>query len=125
MTEQEQTTNQTQFFSEEILYEKPGEFLPDESSKKIVKKPFLKTLLGKIILGFGAFLVLILVFVLFTLNKPKEQEKEIEEKQTEQKGEETHLQIKLDNLQEQLEEADPTRKELPFPPVNLDIRLDK
>lgn len=111
--------SQTQFAVEEPFFEKPPQEPIDPASIP-PEKP--KTLY--LILGAGAFIVVILILAVINRPQPVEDtEVKITPTPTLQ-PELNPIQQKLQTAIEKLEQANPTTETLPFPPVNMELRID-
>lgn len=115
--------NQTQFSGEEPLLTKP---IKEESDPLKEKTPsFLQTKIGKIaLIGGGIFVIILFLIIFFVMNKKDAPPIVIEDAVVQESTKElSPLQEKVNLLQEQLEEADPTKQALSFPPVDLDLAI--
>lgn len=114
--------DQTQFFMERPLDESPVDFTDPEVLKQNQKK---KRVLG---LGIGAVVaVLVLIIGLASYMQTPAEIIEVEPSPSPTpalSAARTGLLGKLDVLRENLEAADPTKSNLLFPGVDLDIRLE-
>ncbi len=114
--------NQTQFATDEPILEKPV--------KPIIEEPVLPTKKGLpkyLYLVFGGLVFVIVVLVLAVLNKPKNQPNETAEiTPTPTIAQElTPIEQKLGLAKNKLEEANPTTEKYPFPPLNMELRIDE
>ena len=120
--------DQTQFGSEGWLFE-ANKKLPQVDASQISNKPiWWQTKNGRIILiGVAISMMLGLLLIGASLNKSSPQVA-VDEKINETTGELIDLGplgLKTRNLKEQLKLADPTKELDPYPPVRVDLRLDK
>jgi len=120
--------DQTQFGSEGWLFA-ANKKSPKTIDPLIANKPiWWQTKNGRIILiGVAAFMMLSLVLIGASLNRTNQ--KIISDEKVElESGDEIDLGLlglKARNLKEQLKLADPTKELDPYPPVKVDLRLDK
>jgi hypothetical protein len=122
-------TDQTQFISEEPLFEEPPVFLSPQSAAEVTKaqgdqaKKKKKTLF----LAAGALIFFFVIFSLLIVLKKKTPmiTDPVQVQAPEQSQQETTaIQQRLDELQTDFDNSDPTKPDLPFPPISLDISLD-
>lgn len=123
-TKNELSVNQTQFSFEEPFFEDitvpvgPKHEVVEGPSKKSNKKLML-------IIGFVGFLILILgLVVIFSLSKGEQTEQLQEEELIEQKTTTNPFQERITRAREELEDADPTKQDLSYPPIDMELRLD-
>ncbi len=116
--------NQTQFMAEEQIFADNNVMMPDpvvevkeKPSKKSKKK--IAIIVGLVIF----FLLLILLLLLKMKKKPIKQTEDLVKEVVNE--ELTPMQEKIKDLQDDLEVADPSNQNLTFPPVDLELRLDK
>jgi hypothetical protein len=119
-------TDQTQFATDSWLYEANR---PDPAAQSTEPKlPFWKTKQGKpAMIILGATLVFLLILIAAYYLKPRPEaivEEEIDEA-TVAALDLGPLGEKVKLLRQQLKAADPTKEQDPFPPVNLELRLDE
>ena len=123
MKNQPTLLNQTSFSEEEPLLEKPADYDEKLANRKKFFKTKQEKLLKILIFLFSFFLILIIaLYFVFKKPKPVEIEKPTEKVEQVQSLDPLRKRIKV--LSEDLNEADPTKQELPFPPVDLKIRID-
>ncbi len=124
MTEEESVlTNQTQF-----SYEEPFRQVPSVAGEKTTataqspKSRRMMLIVGGVVLFFILIILLVLVGRRPTITKtsPFQQPSEA----TPLPAEANPLRERVERLQTELEDADPTKQSLLFPPVDMDIRLD-
>lgn len=124
MEENSQVVNQTHFSFEEPLFEQPPSIINEE--EKPVETPQLwykkKLILAAIASG---LLLILLLLGLAAYFSPQSQHlrEDLLEVQPSPVPELTPNQIKIKELQTELETADPARQEFPFPPVLMEITL--
>lgn len=113
--------NQTQFSSEEPLFEKPP-LEPLDPNAVQTKKP------KPLFIFLGIFTVVLVGILIFAaLNKPQsvvEEEPELTPTPKVTK-ERSPIEQKLEVAVEKLEKANPTTENFPFPPVNMELRIDE
>lgn len=112
--------NQTHFAYEEPLFEQPPTVPSDEPVKPPVPWYKKKLVLVGIIGG-----VLFLLLLLLILMQPRRQEPE-DSKATPTPSPVANfgpLEARVIELQQELEAADPAKQDLPFPPVNMEMRI--
>jgi hypothetical protein len=124
--------DQTQFITEEPLYERPVQVVPTPvvaeipgATETVPKKSSKKRTL--IIVGLILFLLLIGVILIAALRRgsvPTPTDEVTEAEQEEQEMLDPFRQ-QIKDLQSQLKAVDPTQNSLPFPPVEMDIRLEQ
>lgn len=113
-------TNQTEFSSVEPLFERPPvdpktlEVKPAPKSQKV-----LMAVIGAVIVVF--ILIIILVIV---MSRREMLPDILPEPSATPSTQLDPLRQQVHDLRAELEAADPTKQDLPFPPVNLDIFLD-
>ena len=122
------TDNQTQFSQEGAVLEEQQEELLFEPTAED-GKPFFKTKKGVLmIVGGLAFIFLVLVLVIASIignsnKKPIDQAQE--QPPVQQQSSDDPLQQELNQLKSELEQADPSKRELPFPQIELEINLEQ
>lgn len=128
----DQYGDQTRFITEEPVFEDasapvapvdPHEEMSEVPAGKKNKKKLV--LIG--VIGFVLIVVFVLLLVLFRMSGNGQPQAEPEEEiiQVEDpNGEVNTLLNEVKQLQEELEEADPSSNTLPFPPVDMGLRLD-
>lgn len=121
----DQQINQTQFAFEEPIYEDRNVEMPvekpvenDPTEKKEVKRKQKAFLAIVILLIFVSALIILITNGKETVeeavvNDPEKIEEEL-----------SPLMIRIEKLRVELEEADPTKQDLVFPPVDMELRLD-
>ncbi len=113
--------NQTQFSVDEPILEKPVETINDE--QPVTKKTLPKYLY----FIFAGLVFIIIVLVIAVLNKPTtvvEDEPELTPTPTITK-ELTPIEQKIEVAKDKLEESNPTTEKDPFPPINMELRIDE
>ncbi|MCC6711498.1 MAG: hypothetical protein IT416_04080 [Candidatus Pacebacteria bacterium] len=113
--------NQTQFSVDEPILEKPVETINDE--QPVAKKTLPKYLY----FIFAGLIFIIIVLVIAVLNKPTtvvEDEPELIPTPTIAK-ELTPIEQKIEVAKDKLEESNPTTEKDPFPPINMELRIDE
>ena len=114
--------NQTHFSADEPILEQP---LPVVTEEQVLtqKKPFPKYLY--FVIGMVVFVVAVLVFAV--LNKPKNQGEEVAGVTPTPKPtkELTPIEQKLQVAKTKLELSNPTTEKYPFPPLNMELRIDE
>lgn len=127
MKKNKQTSDQTKFVQENLLYEQEEKRWWQEGKSRI--KPeykFLQTSKGKIVAAAIFMLVVASVGVLFLsfFRKDSPSPNGSQVVVSEQKRKElTDLQSQIIDLREQLQESDPAKQEIPFPQVDMNIRV--
>lgn len=123
MTEQEQRINQTQFSFEEPIFEDQAVYMGETPEEKEVKPKSKRNLIFIGIVGFILFLLLIVVLLFASRNNKTDEVIEDENivVVTKEMG---PLQKRIEDARELLDTADPTKQDLSFPPLDMDIRLD-
>lgn len=109
--------DQTEFVNDISIYEQNNE------AKKV--NPQLQ-LLKKLLIGFFG-LIIFLIIIIIIVGKPKQSTVaplETKSIATDVTPVEDTFTKQLKKLQTQIEEADPVKKELPFPVIDLEIQLD-
>ena len=119
--------DQTQFVAEEPLFEQPVKLTAPHVSKpenSEPKKPSKKRVFMLVTMGLFFFLLLLIVIAaaMRRQTSPLDEGEVIEEEQQEKMIDPFRQRIK--DLGAELKAADPTKDDLPFPPVDMDIRLD-
>lgn len=115
-------TNQTQFSYEEPYRETPT---AHQSDDEVVKKPTSK--LGKLLMIVGGiFAVLLMALVLLGRRPAVTQQSPFQQPVivTPAPQETNPLADRVERLEKELQDADPVKQTLLFPPVELNIRLD-
>jgi len=117
-----ETLNQTQFSSQEPILEKPVKIPTEEDkSKKKKKKPMLIIIF---IIVFIFLLLFILLLASIANNNGKKPVVPEEEVETEIETEVSDPLVKqIKNLELQLDEADPSKKDMPYPAIK-EIGID-
>lgn len=113
--------NQTQFSVDEPILEKPVEAIIEE--QPMAKKPLPKYLY----FVFAGLAFIIIVLVVAVLNKPEtvvEDEPEITPTPTMAK-ELTPIEQKIEVAKDKLGNSNPTTEKDPFPPINMELRIDE
>ncbi len=116
-------TTQAEFLQQGALYEAPDEVLLQTAGTRIKKKSN-----KKLIIIIASIFVVLLILILLLLvkmrsNRPvveDEEEEVIEEVQKEL----SPLAKQLREVKQELDLADPSSKKVPFPQVNMDIRIE-
>ena len=117
--------NQTQFSFEEPIFE-DAQVYADETQPKEVQPPVnnkkKKILIIAGIVGFLFILLLLLLVVVRARKAVTPTDDPV--KQVEETKNDDPIQDRIDDARDLLEEADPTKQDLSFPPVDMDLRLD-
>ena len=118
-------SNQTQFGEEEPLLEKTS--IPVERRRDEVAAPTKKFWQQKkflIVAGLGVFVVL---SALLMFAKPPQQARQLvtDTVEASPRPERSDLQQRIDEVQKDLENADPIKVDLPYPPIETVIYIDK
>lgn len=123
MTEEQVPINQTQFSFEEPIFEDQMVYAEEKPLADPSQKPKKsKKVVIFAIVGFVFFLILVILGIASMGNKTEENtETEPEVVVTKELG---PLQKRIEDARELLDLADPTKQDLSFPPVNMEIRLD-
>lgn len=118
-----QSINQTQFSFEEPIFENQASYSEEKPiDENLDKKKGKKKRL--ILLGIGIFIVLLSLIILLARNGNGMIEEIIEPPMQEVPRELSPLQLRIEDARELLELADPSKQDLAFPPVDLNLRLD-
>ncbi|MCA9369246.1 MAG: hypothetical protein H6773_01755 [Pseudomonadales bacterium] len=119
-------TNQTQFAEEEVLFQNVTTpqmpQVPVENEQAQPKKKKKVLIIGASV--FGVFLLLILVLMIVGRKPQVEQVLEASPSPSPTIVKDNPLRDRVENLQDELTEADPSNQTLVFPPVNMSIQLD-
>jgi hypothetical protein len=118
--EENYNQNQTQFSIEEPILETPQpEIDPTAVQPKKKTKPIVYIIIGVVVL-------LITIIILAALNRPEEvvEELTIEEPTPTLVQELSPIEKKLQVAVDKLEKANPTTEQYPFPPVDMELRID-
>jgi hypothetical protein len=122
MTDQQTNLNQTQFGIEEPILQKPAvDEPPVTEHMPLKKKPRLSKRLW-LVGGLLAVLLIAVIVVWLTAGDGAMVEEEALEPSTQQSL--TPLEQSLEEIKVLLIKANPTTQELPFPPLNLELRID-
>lgn len=119
--------DQTRFATEEPLLEKP---LVVESAVPAGEKPPLPSKKSKLklaLIGVGLFIVLFaIILMIIRFLMPADQRPSTQELEEVEQGAvvKTELERRVEEVRDELRAADPAKQDLPFPPVNMEIRLD-
>lgn len=120
--------DQTQFMAESPLYEEVGlDHAPEKPLSELEIKKRQQKKIMRIIIGSVAFLLVIggiFSFIKFRYGSEEEVSSEIEEVKLDEVivGPFNQRLLELEN---ELELADPNQEELPFPPIDFEISLEK
>lgn len=118
-----QSINQTQFSFEEPIFENQASYSEEKPvDENLDKKKGKKKRL--ILVGIGIFIVLLSLIILLARNGNGMIEEIIEPPMQEVPRELSPLQLRIEDARELLELADPSKQDLAFPPVDLNLRLD-
>lgn len=114
--------DQTQFIAEEPLYEKPVPVAnPQQSEQPSKPKSRLPLFIGA-----GAVVVLLMIIALALAARRQPIAQPGEETSSEQVSPAMGpFKQQLSELNQQLQAADPTKEDLPFPPVDMHITLQE
>jgi flagellar basal body-associated protein FliL len=117
--------NQTEFASQEPIFEDPV-VIETGIDKQPTSKKKSKKMLLVILIAFTAFIFLLLVMIIASQNGDNgiSQQDKKEEEEIEEQIEQDPQQLRLKQLKVDLKNADPAKKELIFPPVDLKLELD-
>lgn len=115
--------NQTQFATDEPILEKPEQPVVEEQTVASVKKKPPKYLYFII----GGIVFILVILILAVLNKPNTQVEEAAEvTPTPTVAQElSPIEQKLEVAKDKLDEANPTTEKYPFPPLNMELRIDE
>ncbi len=119
--------DQTQFAAEEPLFEKPVKIeAPKPVEDPKVELPSKKSMKRAFITGGLLFFILMMVVLLgVALHKPAAPvEEETEFTSEEEQRIMGPFSQRISELESQLELADPSQEDLPFPPVDMEIKID-
>jgi hypothetical protein len=120
--------DQTQFMAESPLYEEVGlDNAPEKPLSELEIKKRQQKKVMRIIIGLVTFLLVIggiFAFIKFRYGSEEEASSEIEEVKLDEVivGPFNQRLLELEN---ELELADPNQEELPFPPIDFEISLEK
>ena len=124
MTETRYNQNQTQFGSDAPIMATPVVIEPPTASKE--KPPFWQKM-PKWLIGLVIVLIVFIVgvwLVALTQRSAPTSEEVVSETETPER-QLTPLEERLETARELLRQANPTVQELPFPPVDTTLRIDK
>lgn len=122
MSEKQEPINQTQFSFEEPIFENEATYSEKPLAEVTDKPKSKKKLFIFVIVGF--FIVVFFLVILLVRNgKPSPEELAAEPASIPMK-ELGPLQQRIQDARDLLNLADPTKQDLTFPPVDLNIRLD-
>ncbi len=117
-------TNQTQFGMEKPLFEEPPSF-EDQSAKKTVETKKKKSPLPFILAGVVIFLIMFMLLGIVLMKKNPSLPIDFSASPSPVVSKEVDAyKVRLDELQHDFLQADPSQSTLPFPPVSLSITLD-
>lgn len=114
--------NQTQFNLEEPLYEDVR--VVEVAKTDVPKQSFFKTKKGVVFIAAGSFLLLMLLLILLMPRRNANTAAEPTPQPAVVLPEKTGFELRIDNLQQELERADPSDTVLPFPAVDMEIELE-
>lgn len=123
----EELTNQTQFASEEPLFQDVSSPLEETEEAQAHQQQLARERkrLTLIVSGVVAFLVLLIVTAAVLMPKHMITKKVVVTSPSPtMTAQESQLQQQLDVVDTNLKNADPSKLDLPFPPVNLSLSLD-
>ncbi len=119
------TDDQTQFGLESPLFTVPRKSKPESelTPEEITRQKRQRLLIG---LGIGLLILLMVLVVVAALMKPRVSKTLTPDASSTPVPHQqlSPLEQKVDTLRKDLRLADPTRQDLPFPPVDLEIQLD-
>lgn len=121
MTEEHYNQNQTQFTADEPLLEQPIQPVVTPTDPAPIKKSPPKWLVPAIV-GVGVITLLIILIALRSrseINLPPESVV-----QPPPARELSPLELRLEEIRLQLRAANPTLQELPFPPLDMQLKID-
>lgn len=123
----EYDTNQTQFSQDQPIFQDvvvPEMQKPPEETGETTKQSSKKKLLIAGIAGFVLLFIVLLVFIV--TRRPMEQTQILEASPSPSPviSADNPLKQRVDNLQTELDAADPADQMLVFPPIDMDIFLD-
>lgn len=115
--------NQTQFSFEEPIFEDPTIYQEEKPVVEEVPKKSRKKLY--LIIGIGAF-ALLLILILFILIRMRGGTQEDDPLRRDPVAPEDlgPLEQRIEESRQLLEDADPTKQDLSYPPINFSLRLD-
>lgn len=115
--------NQTQFSNESLVFEETTKI--PTSEKEMSEVSFIKTKKGILVIAIAVLVFLFLIITTLIILKPKENAVILEEEAQENQImiDSSPLKQKINDLKLQLNQADPTRQSLSFPPVNMNIKI--
>lgn len=120
--------DQTQFSEEEPLFESPESHPKNIQPSVAVTPPANSKHKKMLIIGISiiAIILLIITILALAMGRPKgEVEESITPSPSPAAITESEMQSRITKLRSDLKEADPTKQDLTFPPVDLELRLDK
>ncbi len=121
-------SNQTQFSAEEPLFEEPPSFV-EEKDPALVAAEQKKNARTKKILFIAAAIFIGLIVISVFLMKPQQRRRLLTGKtaetsaQTQARTDE--LKKRLDEVNQDFQAADPSKSDLPIPPVEMNIYIDQ
>lgn len=117
-------SNQTHFAEEEPLFEESS--LPVDPNAPIVPRK-KKSPLALILIGAGLIVIVILFLIVIMLLMPVQMlpTKAKPSPTPTVKKDVSALEQRINELDVDLKQADPSKLDLPFPPVNMELELDK
>jgi hypothetical protein len=124
----EELTNQTQFSSEEPLYEKVASPLADTPAEQEHQAKLEKQRKRVMFMVISASVVLFFIVGALVLLVPKRMPIQRQARTTpspKTQAQKTDLDLKLDQVELNLKNSDPSKIDLPFPPVDMGITLEK
>jgi hypothetical protein len=119
--------DQTQFAAEEPLFEQPVKIEAPQPTEAPKVEPSSKKSTKRIAIvgGLLFFILLIIILLAAALRKPSAPtEEEAEFTSEEEQRIMGPFSQRISELENQLELADPSQEDLPFPPVDMEIKLD-
>jgi|GEM_PF-1737337 len=121
-------SNQTQFSAEEPLFENPPSFV-EEKDPALVAAEQKKNAKTKKFLIAGVIVFVGLIVVSALLMKPQQRRSlltgQAPETQTQTQARTDELKKRLDEVNQDFQAADPSKSDLPIPPVEMNIYIDQ
>ncbi len=116
--------DQTSFATGSLLYESISRPEPEVENSRDKKKNRLKSVL----LGVAVLFIVVGLVVAYALIRQNDKQLRMPDKQASDQAQHAKLspfQKRLNELETDLKQADPSQENLPFPPVDLEINLSE
>lgn len=121
MTEPTFNQNQTQFSVDEPILAQPAPIVPDPAATPVPPKPKSKRLW--LIIGGGVVLFFLLLMLILRGSNTPTPTDETTTPAAEQRPL-TPLELRLETAKALLRDANPITQDLPFPPIDMTLRID-